>query len=87
MNAEEDQTMSEPNTDFPHVPFLPREFDTNVRNIPPEELDRFAGQYVAYSWDGSRIVAAASTREGLRQHLLEGGIDPQRVVFGYVDDV
>jgi hypothetical protein len=79
--------MSETNTDFPHVPFLPREFDINVRNIPAEELDRFAGQYVAYSLDGSQIVAAAPTREGLRQILHDAKIDPQQVVFGYIDDL
>jgi hypothetical protein len=77
--------MSAINSGFPHVPFLPREFAENVRNIPPEELDRLAGQYVAYSWDGSRIVAAAPTREGLRQRLHDAGIDPQQVVFGYID--
>ena len=75
------------NTDFPQVPFLPREFDDNMRRIPDEELDRFTGQYVAYSWDGRRIVACDPTREGLRQQLLDAGIDPQRVVFAYLDDL
>ncbi len=79
--------MSDPNTDFPHVPFLPREFHENVRSTPPEELDRFVGQYVAYSRDGSRIVATAPNREGLRQQLLAAGIDPQQVVFGYLEDL
>jgi hypothetical protein len=79
--------MNDFNTAFPHVPFLPREFHENLRNIPPEELDRCAGKYVAYSLDGSQIVADDSSREGLRKKLIEGRIDPQKVVFGYIDDL
>jgi hypothetical protein len=79
--------MSESNTDFPHVPFLPREHDANREKIPAEEIDRFRGMQVAYSWDGSRIVAGAPTYEDLFRQLDEAGIDPGRVVFGYIDDL
>jgi hypothetical protein len=87
MNAEEGQTMSEMNTDFSHVPWVPREHDANRDKIPIEEIDRFRGQYVAYSWEGDRIIAGASSERELIEQLLAAGIDPQRVVFSYNDDL
>ncbi len=79
--------MSEPNTAFPHIPWLPRDHAENRRKIPPEQVDRFRGQYVAYSWEGDRIVAGAASEEELCRQLTDSGIDPQRVVFSYVDDL
>jgi hypothetical protein len=87
MNTEENLTMSEINTDFPHVPWVPREHDANREKIPLEIINRFRGMQVAYSWDGSQIVAGAPTWEELFRHLDEAGIDTSRVVFGYMDDL
>jgi hypothetical protein len=84
IKSEEDRDM---NTDFPHVPWVPHEHDANREKIPPEEIDRFRGQYVAYSWEGDRVIAGALSEGELRQQLLAAGIDPQRVVFSYVDDL
>jgi hypothetical protein len=54
---------------------------------PPEEINRFRGQFVAYSWDGTRIVGGASSEEALVRQLIEAGVDTQRVVFSYIDDL
>ncbi len=61
-------------------------FDKNQRAFPVEELWKYAGQQVAWSWDGTRILAAAPDDAQLFQKLTELGIDPQRVVFDYVPD-
>jgi hypothetical protein len=87
MNAEEDHVMSEPNTDFPHIPWLPAEHFENQKNFPREQLDAYRGQYIAWNWEGDRIVGHAPTREELRQQLLDEGVNPQQVVFDYVDDL
>jgi hypothetical protein len=79
--------MSEPSTDFPHIPWLSREHDDNRRKFPPEDLLPFVGRYIAWNWDGDRIVGSAATREELIQQLIERGIDPQRICFEYVEDL
>jgi hypothetical protein len=87
MNAEEDQTMSEPNTDLPRFPWLPRQHFENQKNFPRERLDEYRGQYIAWSWEGDRVVGHAATREELWQQLLAAEVDLHRVVFDYVDDI
>jgi hypothetical protein len=61
-------------------------FDKNRNAFPAEELWKYAGQQVAWSWDGTRILASAPDHAQLFQRLTELGIDPQRVVFGFVHD-
>lgn len=75
------------NTAYPDVPWPPRESDENCRKIPAEEIDRYRGQQVAYSWDGSGIVAGATTREELFQKLANAGFNRERVVFDYIWDL
>jgi hypothetical protein len=79
--------MSEINTAFPNVPWVPRDYDANRAKIPSEIIDRFRGMQVAYSWDGSQILAGAPTVEELYRRLDEAGIDTSRVVFSYIDDL
>ena len=61
-------------------------FDKNRNEFPAEELWKYAGQHIAWSWDGTRILASAADDAQLYQKLIELGIDPQRVVFGYAPD-
>jgi hypothetical protein len=78
--------MTEHDTDFPDVPWPPPQHDENRRNFPVEQLVAYAGQYVAWSWEGDRIVAAAPSRADLIRQLNDAGIDLQRVVFEYLGD-
>ncbi len=66
------------------IPWLEAIFFENQRKFPPEELARYEGQHVAWSWDGSRIVASASDRKELYQKVREAGLDPGRVVHEYI---
>jgi hypothetical protein len=69
------------------VPWLSARFFENRDKFPPEELQKFAGQYVAFSWDGSRILASAPGEEELWGRLESTGVDPNQVVFSFVEDL
>jgi hypothetical protein len=73
-------------TMYPDIPWLEPIFFENQAKVTPEMLLPYAGQHVAWSWDGSRILAGDPDREGLDRKLAEAGIDRQRVVFAYVDN-
>jgi hypothetical protein len=65
-------------------PWLGRDFFENRQKFPAEELRKYAGQHVAWSWDGTRIVASDPDDEALYDKVLALGLSPDRVVFGYV---
>jgi hypothetical protein len=57
----------------------------NRRAFPLEELEKYAGQWVAWESDGSRIVAASSqSEEALIAQLRAMGKDPLQLVFDYI---
>jgi hypothetical protein len=68
------------------IPWLGRDYFENREKFPPEELLKYSGQHIAWSWDGARILASADDYAALDQKLREAGIDPSRVVHAYVDD-
>lgn len=51
---------------------------------PPEYRARFAGQYVAWTRDGSRVVDSDTDRARLYDRLDRAGISSERVAFEYV---
>jgi hypothetical protein len=72
-------------TRFPQYPWPDPNHMRNRQDFPVEELWKYAGQHVAWSWDGTHILASAPDESRLIQRLTDLGIDPQSVVFGYVD--
>ena len=62
-----------------------RFFDENRANFPPEQLLPYAGQHVAWSPDGTRILAFAPTQKEVDQKLKAIGIDRSQVVHDYID--
>jgi hypothetical protein len=74
------------NTRYPEMPWLPPEFFENQKNIPPAMLQPYVNQYIAWNWQGDRILAAAASEEELMDLLKAGGTDTNRVVFDYVPD-
>ncbi len=73
------------NTDRPDVPWIDPSFFANQRQVPQEELLRYAGQHIAWSWDGATILAGDPDRRALDQKLRALGIDPGRVVHDYIN--
>jgi hypothetical protein len=61
-------------------------FEENQRRFPLEELAKHGGKHIAWSLDGSRILASAETIEEVVAQLEAAGIDPHRVMHDYVED-
>jgi hypothetical protein len=70
----------------PDSPPWDERYYENQRNFPLEELAKYYGRHVAYSWDGASIVASGDSYEEVQRNVRAAGLDPSRVVFGYVDD-
>jgi hypothetical protein len=70
----------------PGAGWLGRAFFDNQRQFPAEQLDAYVGQHIAWSWDGSRILAGAPDEAELRRKLVAAGHDPCHVVYDYVED-
>ncbi len=75
-----------PPTEFPHIPWLGPEYFENSRKFSPDQLAQNAGLYVAFSWQGDKILASGKDREEVIQKLLAAGFDPHRVIFSFVDN-
>jgi hypothetical protein len=60
------------------------DYSHNRRQFPSEELAKYAGHFVAFSLDGTRVLASAATEEDLEKQLQAVGIDPSQVVGSYV---
>ena len=73
-------------TNFPDIPWVDPNFQENRRHISAEEQEKYAGQQVAFSWDGTHIVAGGADGEELFRNLAAAGIDPTRIVWGYIAD-
>jgi hypothetical protein len=57
----------------------------NRRAFPQEALEKYAGQWVAWTLDGSHVVAASSESEEVLIALLSNmGKDPLQFVFDYI---
>ena len=56
-------------------------------NHPLELLEQFAGKFVAWSPDGTRVLASADTVEGLFAVVEEKGLDPDEMVLAGLRDL
>lgn len=66
--------------------WVPGCFQDNRNKFPAEQLVPFEGKYVAWSLDGTRIIAGAQTREALWAHMDEMGIPMAHYVVDWIDD-
>lgn len=71
-------------TRYPHLPWPDPNFDENQRKFPLDELAKYEGQHIAWSWDGTRIVASGADWDEVERKVIAAGVDPQRVVLDYV---
>ena len=56
----------------------------NRSRFPAEELEKYAGRYVAWSPDGTRIVAAADRLTELAPAVAASEFEPKDCVLSYV---
>jgi hypothetical protein len=73
--------------DMPAYLVLRRAFLANRAAFPVEELAKYAGQWVAWSPDGSRIAASAADPEFLADLLVAQGEDPALCVVEGIPDL
>ena len=57
-----------------------------MHKVPSEELTPYIGKHVAWSLDGTRIVASGDDVKEVNDRVVAAGIPPNRVVFGYIHD-
>src|SRR5262249_30874798 len=67
----------------PEPPDLSR-FHDNWCNFPADQLVPYHGKHVAWSPDGTRILASGDTEEEVEQQLIAAGIPPSQVVGEYI---
>lgn len=60
-------------------------FNENFRRFPGEEYLKYAGQYIAWNLEGTRILASGKTADELDDNLRALGINPSETVGDYVD--
>ena len=53
----------------------------NRQQFPPEELEKYAGKYVAWSPDGTRIIASDDDYAKVAQAVDASGYDPAEIVM------
>jgi hypothetical protein len=60
-------------------------FIKNRQAFPVEGLMKYAGQWVAWSPDGTKIVAGSSeSEEAVWDAVIAAGYDPHECVFSYM---
>jgi glucose/arabinose dehydrogenase len=59
-------------------------FIQNRQRFPLEELQKYAGKYIAWSPDGTQVVASGDEEALVEKAVKEAGYDPSEVVFSYV---
>jgi hypothetical protein len=62
------------------------DFINNINRFPGEEYLKYRGQHVAWSLDGTCILASGPDIETLEKRLIEVGIDPSQVVGEFIPD-
>jgi hypothetical protein len=62
-----------------------RDFDENRANFPLDELAKYAGKHVAFSPDGTRILASGDDMNEVDGKLEAVGIHFSQVVHDYID--
>jgi hypothetical protein len=62
-----------------------RRFNENVNAFPPNELMRYAGQWIAWNSEGTAILAGScQSQAALLDELRRAGHDLSRCVFDYI---
>lgn len=69
----------------PDDSWIPACFGPNQQQIDPDYLLQFAGKHIAWSWDGTHVVASGDSDPELVAKVKSMGINPARVVYDYVD--
>jgi hypothetical protein len=75
------------NAGAPPSPWVSPLFLQNRTRFPLEQLRPYFGQHIAWSYDGTAVVASADDELELFRQVVAAGHDPERVVFDYVEEL
>ncbi len=64
-----------------------QQFNKNRSQFPVEELEKYAGKYVAWSPDGTRIIASADSLSDLAAVVQASPFDPKECVLSSVSPI
>ena len=70
--------------EYNHTMIEINEFRRNQSRYPLTELEKFNGQYVAWSHDGTQILAAHPDALKLHATIQEAGYDPAEILVSFV---
>ena len=73
-------------SNVPSAPVDVLVFRRNRDMFPEEQLEPYWGKQVAWSGDGTRIVASGTSHEELYVTLRSLGVDPTGVVVEFIND-
>ncbi len=62
-----------------------RVFLANQQTVPPQDAAKYAGKWIAWSPDGSAIVASAENTEALLECIRAAGESPHLCTLEYVE--
>ena len=54
--------------------------------LPAGAYEKYRGKWIAFSEDGSRIIAGADDMDTLEDQLAAAGEDPENAIFDRVED-
>jgi hypothetical protein len=61
-------------------------FNENRNKFPADELRKYVGKHIAWSPDGTRILASGDSMDEVEENLIAAGIAPSQVVGSYVPE-
>jgi hypothetical protein len=60
-------------------------YEDNRAKFSIEKLKVYAGQWVAFTLDGTRILAGADSLSSLENRLAAAGVDPEKVALERIE--
>lgn len=66
-------------------PWIGKDFFDNQAKLTAEDMKPYAGFFIAWSWDGTRVLASGQSELEVYDKLIEQGADINRVVYDYID--